>query len=153
MVYMFCSVQFSHSVMSNSLWPHESQLTRPPCPITNCQSSLKLMSIESMLPCNHLVLIVPLPSCPQSSQHQGFFPISWLLTSSGQSIGVSASEPVLPMNIQGWFPLGLTGLISWLSKGLSRVFSSTIIWKHPFFGARPSLWSNFHIQMWLLEKP
>ena len=72
--------------------------------------------------------------------------MSQLVTSSGQSIGTSASSSVLPMNIQGWFPLGLTGLISFLSKGLSRVFSSTTIQKHQFFGTQPSLWSNSHIQ-------
>ena len=92
----------------------------------------------------------PPPLLSSIFPESGFFPISWLLTSSGQSIGASASEPVLPMNIQGWFPLRLTGLISWLSKGLSRVFSSTI-WKHQFFGAWPSLWSNSHIRTWLLE--
>ena len=74
-----------------------------------------------------------------------------LFTSSGQSIGASAS--VLSMNIQGWFPLGLTGLISLLSKGLSRVFSNTTVQKHQFFSTQPSLWSNFHIHTWLLEKP
>ena len=83
----------------------------------------------------------------------GSFPINWLFTSGGQSIRVSTSASVLPVNIQGWFPLGLTGLISLLSKGLSRVFSSTTVWKHQFFGVQPFLWSNFHIPTWLLEKP
>ena len=78
--------------------------------------------------------------------------MSWLFTSGGQSIGVSASVSVFPVNIQDWFPLGLTDLISLLPKGLSRVFSSTIIWKHQFFCAQPSLWSNSHICTWLLEK-
>ena len=73
--------------------------------------------------------------------------MSWFFASDGQSIGTSASTPVLPMNIQGWFPLGLTGLISLQSKGFSRVFSSTTIWKHQFFGAQPSLWSNSHLYM------
>ena len=90
-------------------------------------------------------------SCPQSFPASGPSPMSPLLTSGGQSIGASAS--VLPMNTQGWFPLGLTGLISLLSKGLSRVFSSTTIWKHQFLGAQPSLLSNSHIHTWLLEKP
>ena len=71
--------------------------------------------------------------------------MSWLFASGGQSIGASASASVLPMNIQDWFPLGLTGWISLLSKGLPRVFSSTTVWKHQFFGAQPSLWSNSHI--------
>ena len=82
------------------------------------------------------------------SQHQGLF--QWALTSGCQSTGASASVPA--MNIQSWSPLGLTGLISLQSKGLSRVFSSTTIWKHLFFGAQP-LWSSSHIRTWLLEKP
>ena len=89
-----------------------------------------------------------LPSFPVSES----FPMSWLFTSGGQSIGASASTSVLPMNFQGWFPLALIGLISLVSKGLSRVFSSTTIWKHQFFGAQPSLWFNSHIHAWLLEK-
>ena len=79
--------------------------------------------------------------------------MSRLLTSGGQSIGASASASVFPMNSQSWFPLGLTGLISLQSKGLSRVFSNTTVWKHQFFGAQPSLWSNSHTRTWLLEKP
>ena len=80
------------------------------------------------------------------------FSVSWLFASGGQSIGASASASILPMNIQGWFPLGLTGLISLLSKGLSRVFSSTIIQKHQLFDVQPSLSYNSHIHTWLLEK-
>ena len=95
----------------------------------------------------------PSPPALNLSQHQGFFPMSWLSSSGGQSIGVSASASVLPMNIQGWFPLGLTDLISFLSKGLWRIFSSTTVWKHQFFGTQPSLWSNSHMHTWLLEKP
>ena len=85
------------------------------------------------------------------SQHQGLFQ-SCLFTSGGQSIGASASASVLPMNIQDWFPLGLTGLISLLSRGLSRVFTSTTVQKYQFFGVQPSLWSNSHNHKWLLEK-
>ena len=96
--------------------------------------------------------VVPFSSCPQSFPASGSFPMSRLFTSGGQSIGVSASASGLPMNIQGWFPLGLASLISLLSKGLSRVFSSTIVQKHQFFSAQPSLWSNSHIRTWLLEK-
>ena len=81
------------------------------------------------------------------------FPMSQLSAPGGQSTGVSASASVLPMNIQDWFPVGLTGLISLLSKGISRVFFSTIIWKHQFFGAQLSLWTNSHICIWLLGKP
>ena len=86
--------------------------------------------------------VVPFSSCPQSFPASGSFPMSQLFLSGGQSIGASAS--VLPMNIQGWFHSGLPGLISLLSKGLSRVFSSTTIWKHHFFSTQPSLWSNSH---------
>ena len=96
--------------------------------------------------------VAPFSSCPQSFPASGSFPINQLFTSGGQSIGASALASVLPMNIQGWFPVGLTGLISLLSKGLSRVFSSTTIWKHYFFSAQPSLWSTSHIHTWLLEK-
>ena len=79
------------------------------------------------------------------------FPVNWLFVSGGQSFGASAS--VLPMNIQCWYLLGLTGLISLLSKGHSRVLSSSTIWKHQFFSTQPFIWSNFHIHTWLLEKP
>ena len=97
--------------------------------------------------------VVPFSSCPQSFPTSGSFPVSQFLTSGGQSIGASASASVLPMNIQNWFPLGLTGLISLQSKELSRVFSNTTVQKHQFFGPQLSLWSNFHIHTWLLEKP
>ena len=95
--------------------------------------------------------VVPFSSRLQSFPASGSFPVSQFFTSCGQSIGSSAS--VLPVNIQGWFPLGLTGLISLLSKGLLKVFSSTTVQKHQFFGAQPSLWSNSHIHTWLLEEP
>ena len=91
------------------------------------RSLLKLMSIESMMPSNHLILCCPFSSCPQPFPASGSFPMSCLFASSGQSIGASASASVLPKNIQGWFPLGLTGLISLLSKGLLRVISSTTV--------------------------
>ena len=91
--------------------------------------------------------------CPQSFPALGSFPMSWLFTSDGQSTGALASASVIPMSIQGWFPLILTDLISLLSKRLSRVFSSTMVWKHQLSSALPSLWSSSHIHMWLLEKP
>ena len=91
--------------------------------------------------------------CLQSFPASGYFPMSHLFATCGQSIGASASASVLLMNIHGCFPLGLTGWISLLSKGLSRVFSSTTIRKHQFFGVQPSLWSSSHIHMWLLEQP
>ena len=93
------------------------------------------------------------PFCLQSFRASGPFPMSRLFASGGQSFGASASESVLPVNIQGWFPLGLTGLISLLSKGLSRVFSNTPVQKHQFFGAQLFLWSNSHNHTWPLEKP
>ena len=88
--------------------------------------------------------VVPFSSCPQTLPASGSFPMSQLFASGGQSIGVSALASVFPMNIQGWFPLELPSLISLLSKGFLRVFFSTTIWKHHFFGAQPSLWSNSH---------
>ena len=91
-------------------------------------------------------------SFAQSFPASGSFPMSWVFTSGGQSIGTSASASVHPMNIQDWFPLGLTGLISLLSRGLSKLFFSTTVQKHQFFGTQPSLWSNCHIHVWLLEK-
>ena len=120
--------------------------------ITNSLNLLKLMSIELVMLSNNLILCYPFCSCLQSFPASGSFPKSQFFTLGGQSIGVSASVSVLPMNIQGWFPLGLTGLISLHSKELSRVFSSTTVWKHQFFNAQPSL-SNSHIRKWLLEKP
>ena len=111
--------------------------------IINSQSLLKLMSIESVIPSNHLILCHPFSSCPQSFPASESLLTSQLFTSRGQSIGASAS--VLPMNIQGWFPLGLTSLISLLSKGLSRVFSNIAVQKYQFFGTQPSLWSSSHI--------
>ena len=108
-------------------------------------SLLKLMSIESMMPSKHLILWCPLLLLPSIFPSIRVFSMS-LFTSSGQSIGASAPASVLPVNNQGWFPLGLTGLIL-QSKGLSRVFSNTTVRKHQFFGAQPSLWSNSHLHM------
>ena len=96
--------------------------------------------------------VTPFYSCPQSFPASVSFPVSWLFASGGQNIGASTSTSVLLMNIQCWFPLGLTSLISLQSKGLSRIFSSTTVQKHPFFSAQPSLWSSSHIHTWLLEK-
>ena len=96
--------------------------------------------------------VIPFSSCPQSFPPSGSFPLSQHFASGGQSIGTSASASVLPMNIQGWFPFRLTGLISLLFKGLSRVFSNITVQKHQFFSVQPSLWSNSHICGWLLGK-
>ena len=95
----------------------------------------------------------PFSSCSQSFPTWWSYPMSWLFTFGGQSIGASASASVPPVNIQGWISLELIGLISFLSKGPSRIFSSTTLWKHQFFGTRPSLWSTSHIHTWVLEKP
>ena len=143
------SSQFSHSVFATP-WTaaHQASLS-----ITNSWSLLKLTSIELIMPSNHLILCRPLLSRLQSSPASGSFQISHLFASGGQSIGVSASASVFPMNIQDWFPLGLTGLISLKSKGLSRVFSNTTVQNHQFFGAQLSSWSNSHIHTWLLEIP
>ena len=96
--------------------------------------------------------VSPFSSCLQSFPASGSFPMSWFFTSGGPSIRVSASASVFPINIQDWFPLGLTGLISLQFRGLSRVFSNTTVQKHQFFGAQLSLWSDAHICTWLLEK-
>ena len=121
--------------------------------ITNSRSPPKLMSIESVMPSNHLILCRPLSSCPQSFPASGSFQMSQLFTSGGQSIGVSASASVLPMNTQVWSPLEWTGWISLQSKGLSRVFSNTTVQKHRFFGTQLSSQSNSHIHTWPQEKP
>ena len=109
------------------------------------QGLLKLMSIESVMPSNHLILCHPVLLLPSIFTNIRSFPMSQLFASGSQIIGTSASASVLPMNIQGWFPLGLTGLISLLSKEFSRVFSSTTIWKHQFFSTQPSLWANSQV--------
>ena len=131
----------SHYSVSDSLRPHGLQHTR---------SLLRFVSIELVMPSNHLILRHPLLLLPSIFPSIKVFFNEF--TSCGQSIEASASTSVLPMNIQDWFPIGLTGLISLQSKGLSRVFSNTTTQKHQFFSAQPSLWSNSHIHTWLLEK-
>ena len=115
-----------------------------PLPFSISWSSLKSISIELVMLSDHLIFCFPFLLLPQSLPASGSFPMNWLFSSCGQSIGASASASVLPMNIQGWFPLGWTGSISLQSKGLSRVFSSTTIWRYQFFSAQPSLWTNSH---------
>ena len=135
--------------MSDSLRPHGLQHARLPCPSPT--SGACSNSGPSSWWCHPAIpsSVVPFSSCLQYFLASGSFQMSRFFTSGGQSIGVSSSTSALPMNIQCWFPLGL---ISLLSKGLSRVFSITF-WKHHFFGAQPSLWSTSHICTWLLEKP
>ena len=135
----FSSVQFSRSVVSNSLRPYESQHTRPPCPSPT--PGVHPNSCASCWWCHPAILssIVPFSSCSQSLSASGSFPMSQLFTWGGQSIGVSASASVLPMNTQDWSPLEWTGWISLQSKGLSRVFSNTTVQKHQFFSTQHSL--------------
>ena len=122
------SLRFSHRVCSNS------------CPLSQwCHPAISSS-------------VIPFSFLPQSFPASGSFPMSRLFASGGQSIRAPASASVLPVNIEGWFPLGLTGLMSLQSKGLSRVFSSTTVWKHQFFGAQSLLWSNSNIYTWLLKK-
>ena len=125
-----------------------------PLSSTISRSLLKFMSIEWMI-C-YLTILSSATSfsfCLQFFPASGFFQMNRLFTSGGQRIGASASATILPMNIQGWFSLGLTALISLQSKGLSRVFSNNTVQKHQLFGAQSSLWTNTHICTWLLEKP
>ena len=129
-------------VVSDSLWPCGLQHTRLPCPSLYPGVCWKPCPLSRWCHPTISSSVTPFSSYPQSFPPLESFSMSWLFTSSGQSIRASASASILPMNIQGWFPLGLTGLISFLSKGLSRVFSSTRGWKHQFFGTQPSLWSN-----------
>ena len=145
-------VQFSRSAVSDSLWPHESQHARRPCPSPS--PGVHLDSRPSSQWCHPAILslVVPFSSCLQSFPASGSFPVSQFFRTGGQSIGVSASTSVLSVYIQDWFHLGLTGLISLQSKGLSRVFSNTTAPKHQFFGLKPSLWSNSYTHTCLLEK-
>ena len=159
--YCFSSVQFRHSFMSHSLQPHGLKHARLPCPspipraCSNSHPSSRwcCLTISSS--------IIPFFSCLQSFPASGSFPMSRFLTSGGQSIGVSASASVLPMSIQDWFPLGLPGLISLQSKGLSRIFPNITVQKHQFFwcsaffilqlsppymtSGKPQLWLDEHL--------
>ena len=147
-----CSVQFSRSVVPDSLRTHKLQHARPPGPSPTPRVYSNSCSLTRW--CHPAISssVVPFSSCPQSLPASGSFPMCQLFTWGGQSIGVSASASVLPMNTQDWFPLGWTGLISFQSKGLSTVYNTTVQ-KHQFFGAQLSLYSKSHIHTWLLEKP
>ena len=140
-------------VVSDSLWPHEPQHIRPPCPSPTPRVYLNSCPLSPWCHPTISSSTVPFSSCPQSFPASGSFPMSQLFTGGGQSIEVSASASVLPINTQDWFPLGWTGWVSLLSKGLSRVFSNTTVQKHQFFCTQLSLQSNSHIHTWLLEKP
>ena len=133
------SVQFSYSVVSDSLWPHGLQHSRLPCPSPTPGAYLNSRPLSRWCHPTISSSVVPFSSCLQSSPASGSFTMSQFFTSGGQRIAISASASVLPMNIQGWFPLGWTGWISLQSKRLSRVFSNTTVQKNPFVGAQLSL--------------
>ena len=137
--YIRLSVQFNHSVMSDSLQPHVLQHTRPPCSSPTPGVYSNSCPLSQWCYPNISTSVIPFSSQLQSFPGSGSFWRSQFFTSGGQSIGVSALASVLPMNIQDWFPLGLTVLVSLLSKGLSRVFSNTTVQKHQFFSTQLSL--------------
>ena len=149
----FSSVQFSRSVMSDSLPPHESQHARPPCPSptpgVHSDSRPSSQWCHPAISCS----VVPFSSCPQSLPASESFPVSQLFGWGGQSTGVSALASFLPKKSQGWSPSEWTGWISLQSKGLPRAFSNTTVQKHQFFSAQLSSQSNSHIHTWSLEKP
>ena len=146
------SVQFSRSVVSDSLQPHESQHTRPPCPSPTPR--VHSDSHSSSQWCHQAISssVGPFFSCPQSFPASDSFPMSQLFTWGGQSTGASASASFLPKKSQGWSPSEWTDWISLESKGLSRVFFNTTFQKHQFFGSQPSSQSNSHIHTWPQEK-
>ena len=147
---LYVAVQWLRCVQ---LWPHGLQLARLPCP----KLSPRVCSNSWLLSrwCHPTISssVIPFSFCPQSFPPSGSFLMSQFFASGGQSFGVSASASVIPIHIHGWFTLGLTGLISLLSKGLSRVFFNMTVQKHQFFGAQLSSPSKSHIHTWLLEKP
>ena len=152
-IYLIRSDQISRSVLSNSLRPHESQHTRPPCPSPT--PGVHWDSRPSSQWCHPAISssVVPFSSCPETLPASEPFPISQLFTWGGQSTGVSALASFLPKNTQNWSPLEWTSWISLQTKGLSRVFSNTTVQKHQFFSTQLSSQSNSHIHTWPLEKP
>ena len=147
------SVQFSHSVVSNSLWPHESQHARPPSPSPTPGIHSNSRPLNQW--CHPAISssVFPFSSCLQSLPASESFPMNQLFAWGGQSTGVSALASFLPKKSQGWSPSEWTGWISLQSKGLLRVTSNTTVQKHQFFGAQPSSQSNSHIHTWPQEKP
>ena len=144
-VYILRFSQFSHSVVSDSLWPHESQHARPPCPSSTPRVYPNSCPLSRW--CHQAISssVVPFSPCLQSFPALGSFEMSQLFALGGQSIGFSVLASFLPMNTQDWSPSEWTGWISLQSKGLSNVFSNTTVQKHQFFGAQLSSQSNFHI--------
>ena len=147
----FSSGQVSHSVMSNSLRPHELQHARPPCPSPTPGVHSDSHPLSQW--CHPAISssVVPFSSCPQSLPASESFPMSQFFPCGGQSTGVSALASFLPKKSQGWSPSEWTGCISLQSKGLSRVFSNTTVQKHQFFGTQLSSQSNSHIHTWPLK--
>ena len=136
---LFHSVQFSRSVVSDSFRPHELQHARPPCASPTPRVHPNPCPLSRWCHLTISFSVIPFSSCLQSFPESGSFQMSQLFAPGGQSIGVSASASVLPVNTQDWSPLGWTGWISLQSKGLSRVFSNLTVQKHQFFSAQPSL--------------
>ena len=149
----FSSVQFSHSVVSDSLWSYELQHARSPCPSPTPGVYPNSCPLSQWCHPTISSSVIPFSYHLQSFLASGYFQMSQLFASGGQSNWVSASTSVLPMNTQDWSPLGWTGWISVQSKGLSRVFSNTTVQKHQFFRVQLSSQSNSHIHTWPLEKP
>ena len=145
------SVQFSRSVVYNSLRLHEPKHTRPPCPSPTPRVYRNPCPLSWWCHPTISSSVVPFSTCPQPFPISGSFQMSQLFASGGQRIGVSASASVLPMDTQDWSPLGWTGWISLQSKGLSRIYSNTTVQKHQFFNTQLSSQSNSHIHTWPLE--
>ena len=147
------SFHFTCSVVSDSLWPHGLQHTRPPCPMSTPRIYSNLCPLSRWCHSTTSSSVVSFSSCPQSLPATKSFPVSQLFAWGDQSTGVSAIALFLPKKSQGWSPSEWTGWISLQSKEISRVFSNTTVQKHLFFGSQPSSQSNSHIHKWLLEKP
>ena len=153
MKWSFSFIQFSHSNVSNPLQPHGLQHARLPCPSPTPEACSNSPTLSQWCHPTISPSVVPYSSCLQSFPASGSFPMSQFFILGGQSVGVSVSASVLPMNTQDWSPLEWTSWISLQSKGLSRVFSNTTVQKHRFFGTQLSSQSNSHIHTWPLEKP
>ena len=148
-----CLLLFTHSAVSNFLWSHGLQHASLPCPSLSPKTCSNSCPLSRWCHPTISPSVITFSPCLQSFPASGSFLISRLFTFRWPKYCISASASVLPVTIQDWFPLGLTGLISLQCKGLSRVFSNTTVQKHQFFHAQPSFWSNSHIHTWLLEKP